>query len=160
MTWLLEPWPWWLSGLFIGLTVPLLYILGGKAFGISTSFQEVGSLCAPHSRFAYLRDFDRKGHLWTLVFVLGIASGGFVASKTLGPAAGEFLPASFHNASGIVKLLIGGFLVGFGARYAGGCTSGHSLTGIANINWPSLLATICFFAGGMAVTWGLGRWIF
>jgi uncharacterized membrane protein YedE/YeeE len=59
--------------------------------------------------------------------------------------------------AGAVKLLVGGFLVGFGTRYAGGCTSGHSLTGISNLNWPSLVATIFFFVGGLAVTWGLGN---
>ena len=61
---------------------------------------------------------------------------------------------------GALKLLVGGFLIGFGTRYAGGCTSGHSITGISNFNLPSLLATICFFAGGLAVTWGLGSLIF
>jgi uncharacterized membrane protein YedE/YeeE len=72
----------------------------------------------------------------------------------------QLLPESFASPSGAAKLLFGGFLVGFGTRYAGGCTSGHSITGIANLNWPSLLATICFFAGGLAVTWGLGNFLF
>ncbi|MCA9200871.1 MAG: YeeE/YedE family protein, partial [Planctomycetales bacterium] len=72
----------------------------------------------------------------------------------------EFLPNAFHGTTGAVKLLVGGFLIGFGARYAGGCTSGHSITGIANLNMPSLIATICFFAGGLGVTWGLGSWLF
>ena len=71
----------------------------------------------------------------------------------------EFLPETFATTTGAVKLLLGGFLIGFGTRYAGGCTSGHSITGISNLNWPSLVATVFFFAGGLAVTWGLGQWI-
>lgn len=157
---LMQPWPWWVSGILIGLTVPLLYLLAGKAFGISTSFQEMGSLCAPHSKWEYLSKFDRAGHLWTLVFVAGIGLGALVANNFLTPEPVEFLPEMFRSPGGLLQLLVGGWLVGFGARYAGGCTSGHSITGISNFNWPSLLATICFFAGGLAVTWGLGSLIF
>ncbi len=160
MNLLQQPWPWWLAGILIGLTVPLLYLLAGKAFGISTSFQQIGAMCAPHSRLDYFRKYDRRGGLWTLVFVLGIALGGFIGSRWLTAEPIVFLPATYTGWQGAVKLLVGGFLVGFGTRYAGGCTSGHSITGIANLNGPSLLATICFFAGGLAVTWGLGRWIF
>jgi uncharacterized membrane protein YedE/YeeE len=160
MEWILQPWPWWISGILIGLTVPLLYILAGKAFGISTSLQQLGAMCAPNSSFEYLSKHDRQGHLWTLIFVVGIAIGGFVATRFLSTEPVQLLPDSFRSASGAMKLLFGGFLIGFGTRYAGGCTSGHSITGIANLNWPSLLATICFFAGGLAVTWGLGNLLF
>ena len=160
MSWILEPWPWWISGVLIGLTVPLLYVLAGKAFGISTSLQEIGSLCAPNSKFDYLSKFDRKGNLWTLVFVLGIALGSFIAATFLSATPPQFLPNSYQSVSGLLKLLVGGFLIGFGTRYAGGCTSGHSITGISNLNWPRLVATIFFFVGGLAVTWGIGSWLF
>ena len=160
MTWIMQPWPWWLSGILIGLTVPLLFILAGKAFGISTSLQQAGAMCAPNSKLEYLSKHDRKANMWTIVFAVGIAIGAFVATRFLSEQPAEFLPSSFHSLAGGIKLLVGGFLIGFGTRYAGGCTSGHSITGIANLNWPSLLATICFFAGGLAVTWGLGHFIF
>ena len=160
MEWIMQPWPWWVSGILIGLTVPLLYLLAGKAFGISTSLQQMGAMCAPNSGFEYLSKHDRKGNMWTLIFVFGIAIGGFVANRFLSAEPAHLLPASFSTTSGALKLLFGGFLIGFGTRYAGGCTSGHSITGIANLNWPSLLATICFFAGGLAVTWGLGNVLF
>ncbi len=140
--------------------MPLLYILAGKAFGISTSLQEAGALCAPHSKWEYLSKFDRKANFWTLVFVAGIALGSLIATRLLSDSPQELLPASFASLSGGVKLLVGGFLIGLGTRYAGGCTSGHSITGISNLNWPSLVATIFFFVGGLAVTWGLGPWIF
>jgi len=157
---IMQPWPWWFSGILIGLTVPLLFVLSGQAFGISTSFQQIGSMCTPHSQAGYLRDYDRRGGLWTLVFVAGIALGGFLGAHLLSSTPVEFLPASFHSIGGAVRLAIGGFLIGFGTRYAGGCTSGHAITGISNLNWPSLVATIFFFVGGLAVTWGLGGWIF
>jgi uncharacterized membrane protein YedE/YeeE len=157
---IMQPWPWWVSGTLIGLTVPLLYILAGKAFGISTSLQQIGAMCAPHSKLDYLRKHDRADNLWTLIFVVGIAIGAFVASNFLSAEPASLLPDAFKSPAGAAKLLLGGFLIGFGTRYAGGCTSGHSITGIANLNWPSLLATICFFAGGLAVTWGLGTLLF
>ncbi|QDU42746.1 hypothetical protein Mal52_12130 [Symmachiella dynata] len=160
MNWITEPWPWWISGILIGLTVPLLYILAGKAFGISTSLQQAGAMCAPNSKLEYLSTFDRKANLWTIVFAVGIAVGAFIATRFLSSEPAPLLPESFDSASGGIKLLVGGFLIGFGTRYAGGCTSGHSITGISNLNWPSLVATIFFFVGGLAVTWGLGQLIF
>lgn len=160
MDWIMQPWPWWVSGILIGLTVPLLYVLADKAFGISTSLQQMGAMCAPNSKFEYLNKHDRRGHLWTLIFVMGITVGGFIATRLLSAEPVALLPETFKSPAGAAKLLIGGFLIGFGTRYAGGCTSGHSITGIANLNWPSLLATLCFFAGGLAVTWGLGNLLF
>jgi uncharacterized membrane protein YedE/YeeE len=160
LDWIMQPWPWWISGILVGLTVPLLFILSGNAFGISTSFQQIGAMCTPNSKASYLKDYDRRSGLWTLVFVFGISLGGFIATHMLSSNQVEFLPVSYNSFSGAIRLLIGGFLIGFGTRYAGGCTSGHSITGISNLNWPSLVATIFFFVGGLAVTWGLGSWIF
>jgi len=156
----MQPWPWWLSGVLIGLTVPLLYILAGKAFGISTSLQQAGAMCLPNSKLEYLSKHDRKGNFWTIVFAFGIAIGSWIGAHLLSDSPSEFLPPEFSSLAGVTKLLLGGFLIGFGTRYAGGCTSGHSITGIANLNWPSLVATIFFFVGGLTVTWGLGSWLF
>ena len=151
-----QPWPWWLSGILIGLIVPLMVLLTSKPFGISTSFQQIGAMCWPHSKLAYFRNYDRQAGLWRLVFVLGIAAGGWMGARVLTKEAIEFYPPMFSSLQGTMQLFLGGFLVGFGARYAGGCTSGHAITGISNLNGPSLLATVCFFIGGLAVTWGLG----
>lgn len=142
---LLDPWPWWLSGLLVGLTVPLLYVLAGKAFGISTSLE--------------LANYRNRSERWRLSFVGGIAAGSFLAVTLLSSSPVEFLPSAFGSIGGAIRLLVGGTLIGFGARYAGGCTSGHSITGISNLNPASLVATACFFAGGLAVTWGLGRFL-
>ncbi len=156
---IMQPWPSWFSGILIGLTVPLLFLLAGKAFGISTSFQEVGAICAP-CNLDYLKNHAWRSGIWTLVFAGGIALGAQIAVRFLSSDPIEFLPESFYSVGGATRLLIGGILVGFGTRYAGGCTSGHSITGIANLNWPSLVATIFFFVGGLTVTWGLGNLIF
>jgi len=158
---LMNPWPWWFSGIIIGLIVPLLYLTSGKGFGVSTSFQEVGALCSRgNSGPDYLKSFNWRAGMWTLVFAAGIALGGYVANSLLSREAIQFLPESFHSTGGMIRLLIGGFLVGFGTRYAGGCTSGHAINGIANLNLPSLVATIFFFVGGLAVTWGLGSLLY
>ncbi len=156
---LTQPWPWWLSGILIGLTVPLLFFLAGKSFGISTSFQEFGAMCLP-ANLDYLKDHKWRSGIWTAVFAVGIGIGSFIAVTFLSSEPVEFLPDSFVSVGGAIRLLVGGLLVGFGTRYAGGCTSGHAITGIANLNWPSLVATIFFFVGGLAVTWGLGNLIF
>lgn len=155
MNWIMQPWPWWLSGILIGLVVPMLYFLAGKDFGISTSLQQIGAMCSPSSKLEYLRSYNRRDGLWTLVFVIGLVLGGFVGAHFLSSTPLHFVPVWSHSARGGLVLAIGGMLVGFGARYAGGCTSGHSITGISNLNWPSLLATLFFFVGGMAVTWAL-----
>ena len=156
---LMQPWPWWFSGILVGLTVPLLFLLAGKSFGISTSFQEIGALCLP-CNLAYLKKHKWRSGIWTLVFAMGIGIGSFIAVRFLSSEPIEFLPESFVSVGGAIRLLIGGLLIGFGTRYAGGCTSGHAITGIANLNWPSLVATIFFFVGGLAVSWGLGNLIF
>ena len=157
---ILQPWPWWLSGILIGLTVPLLYILAGKAFGLSTSLQHVGAMCSPNSNISYLKDHNWRSGIWNLVFVGGVAVGAMVAAQWLSAEPIEFLPASYYSLGGAARLLVGGVLVGFGTRYAGGCTSGHAITGLSNLNWPSLVATIFFFAGGLIVTWGFGSLLF
>ena len=157
---IMQPWPWWFSGILIGLTVPILYFLTGQAFGISTSLQQMGAMCSPNSKLAYFKNFDKQKGMWTFLFAIGIGIGGFIAARFLSANPVEFLPASYVGWGGAIRLLIGGVLIGFGTRYAGGCTSGHAITGIANLNWPSLVATIFFFVGGLAVTWGLGSLIF
>ena len=121
---IMQPWPWWFSGILVGLTVPLLYFLTGQGFGISTSFQQIGSMCAPSSKLPYFRDFNRRKGMWTLMFAIGIAAGGFIANHFLSSQPVEFLPDSYASIGGAIRLLVGGILIGFGTRYAGGCTSG------------------------------------
>ena len=170
--------PWYVAGPLIGLFVPLMLLVGRRRFGVSRSLRHVCAATIP-GRAEYFRyDWKREG-AWNLVFVAGLLAGGFVAVHLIGHSermglSSEavatfrtlglsdltgFVPRevfSWSNLSGVagfVSMVVGGFLVGFGARWAGGCTSGHSITGIAELQPSSIVATICFFIGGLIVTW-------
>lgn len=166
-----EPWPWYIAGPLIGLTVPTLLILGNKSFGISSSLRQICAACIP-SNISFFK-YDWKKESWNLFFVLGIFFGGMIAAQFLmntqeiivnptlkAELAGygitdyrHLVPAQLMNfenlfsIKGFIIMIVGGFLVGFGTRYAGGCTSGHSIMGLSNLQWPSLVATICFMIG-------------
>lgn len=174
-----QPWPWYVAGPLIGLTVPALLILGNKSFGISSSLRHVCAMCVP-TKIPFFQ-YDWKKELWNMFFVLGIFLGGMVAVIFLANTAPVELNASLikelsvygvtdfsslvpvdlvswnklFTLSGFIMLIGGGFLVGFGARYAGGCTSGHAIMGLATLQWPSLVATICFMIGGFV----MANWI-
>lgn len=167
-----QPWPWYVAGPLIGLTVPLLLILGNRTFGISSSLRHVCAACLP-SNINFFK-YDWRKETWNLLFVLGILLGGFITVTFLDDPApvqvhpklveelaaygvqdySTLLPADIFNwpalftARGFLLMIVGGFLVGFGTRYAGGCTSGHAIMGLSNLQWPSLIATCCFMAGG------------
>ncbi len=174
--WLSQPWPWYVAGPMIGLTVPALLILGNKTFGISSSLRHVCAACVPAGIPFF--SYDWKKESWNLLFVLGIGIGGFIAMNLLGDpnsiviadATKEdlaglgitdfsgLLPQDIFTWSnvltlkGLVFFVLGGFMVGFGTRYAGGCTSGHAIMGLSNLQWPSLVATIFFMVGGFLMT--------
>ena len=167
-----QPWPWYISGPLIGLTVPLLLILGNKSFGISSSLRHICAACVP-AKIPFFQ-YDWKKESWNLFFVTGILIGGFVVANFLAnpnpveinpklavELAGygitdynSLVPSQLFNwqnlfsLKGFVMMVGGGFLVGFGTRYAGGCTSGHAIMGLSTLQWPSLVATCCFMAGG------------
>lgn len=149
---ILQPWPWYIAGPLIGLTVPLLLFLSGRSLGISSSFRHYCSILLPKSTLDYIRNNDWRAESWNLIFVAGIIVGAFIAAHFLSAVTPQFLPESYHSASGVVKLLVGGILVGFGTRYANGCTSGHTIMGLSNLQWPSLIASIGFFVGGLIMT--------
>jgi uncharacterized membrane protein YedE/YeeE len=176
MDFLYEPWHWSVAGILIGLTVPVLYLIGNKPFGISSSFRHICAACLP-SGASYFK-YDWKKESWNIFFVVGIAIGGFVGAKLLAnpnpiviaentKAAllalnvrefDQLVPTDIFNfeslltVRGFILIVVGGFLVGFGTRYAGGCTSGHSITGLSNFQLSSLVATIGFMAGGFIMT--------
>jgi uncharacterized membrane protein YedE/YeeE len=167
-----EPWPWYIAGPLIGLTVPTLLILGNKSFGISSSLRHICAACIP-ANVSFFK-YDWKKESWNLFFVLGIFFGGMIAIHLLMIPGGitvnpnlkaelatygitdysNLVPTQLMNfeslltLKGFIMMVVGGFLVGFGTRYAGGCTSGHAIMGLSNLQWPSLVATICFMVGG------------
>ena len=156
---LLETWPWYIGGPLIGLTVPLLLLLTGKSFGVSSSFRHLCTLVSPGSKLAYLKENNLQKESWNLFFVGGILIGSFVGMHLLSTEPLPLLPEHYQSLKGMAALLFGGILVGFGTRYADGCTSGHSIMGLSSLNWPSLVATISFFVGGLLVV-GLSQLIF
>lgn len=172
-----KPWPWYVSGPLIGLMVPALLLYGNKSFGISSSLRHICAACIPNKISFF--NYNWKAESWNLVFVLGVIIGGVIAGILFqNPEAVQIsqetiadlnalgiknlngmLPddvfswSSLFTIRGFVFMVIGGFLVGFGTRYAGGCTSGHSIMGMSNLQLPSLIATCCFFIGGLIMTW-------
>lgn len=172
-----EPWPWYLAGPLIGLVVPALLLLGNKAFGISSSLRHICAACVP-ANISFFK-YDWKKESWNLFFIAGIAIGGMITTlylsyispvnlnpetvnnlKALGVTDfSGLLPSDIFSFQqlltlrGFVFIVIGGFLVGFGTRYAGGCTSGHAIMGISTLQWPSVIATCCFMVGGMLTSW-------
>ncbi len=172
-----EPWPWYVAGPLIGLVVPLLLWAGGE-FGVSENLRHICAAVLPTRNDFFRYDWKATG-LWNLTFALGIVLGGAVAAtllaspdplvvsaattadlEAMGLTTFEGLaPAQVFSWEGLatvpgfVMIVIGGLLVGFGARYAGGCTSGHAISGLANLQLPSLLAVLGFFAGGLLATW-------
>lgn len=171
-----EPWSWYVAGPIIGLTVPILLLLGNKPFGISSSLRHVCAACFPAN--IPLFKYDWKKEAWSLFFVVGMLFGGALAVSLLGnpnpiivnpKLTSELAHYGITNYKGLVPLDImnwhalfslkgfilmvaGGFLVGFGTRYADGCTSGHTIFGLSTLQWPSLVATCCFMAGGLLMT--------
>lgn len=172
-----QPWPWYVAGPLLGLIVPILLMIGGKVFGVSSNFRHTCAACLPGKIEFFHYDWKKTG-IWNLVFLAGTIGGGFLGGwllnnpepidlsrqtiddlQSLGITNFTgFMPEELFHWSqlttlpGVVVMVVGGFLVGFGARYAGGCTSGHAISGLANLQVASLLAVIGFFIGGLLVT--------
>lgn len=147
----LNPWPWYVSGPLIGLTVPLLLLFGGRNLGVSSSFRHICAAILPKSTLSELRGYDWRKEAWNLLFVVGMALGAFIAVRFLSIGPIRLLPPEAHTMMGGLRLLGGGILIGFGTRWASGCTSGHSIMGLSNLQKASLIATLSFFAGGLAM---------
>lgn len=180
-----QTWPWYVSGFLIGM-IMLSLIYFGKTFGMSSNLRSLCSMTGLGKRVAFF-DFDWKAQRWNLIVVLGAMMGGFIAvqfmsdpsnvtinTKTIQQLAelgidapnGKLMPDVlfgpdiFSSPKNILILLIGGVLIGFGTRYAGGCTSGHAISGLSNLQIPSLKAVIGFFIGGLIMAYLLFPLIF
>lgn len=181
-----QPWHWSVSGLALALIVFLLTWMGRK-FGISSSFETMCTVAGAGKRISYF-DTEIKDKTWLIFLVVGTLGGGFIASEFLAspepvaissstinflegvglsyPDSDEsgrgFIPTdlfNWNNWAGIGVVLLGGFMVGFGARYGRGCTSGHAITGLAHLQLPSLLTVIGFFIGGLITTYLVLPWL-
>lgn len=172
-----QPWPWYSAGPILALVMfALLYF--DKTFGFSSNLRTMCSAAGAGTLSEFFQ-FDWKNQKWNLAFLIGAVIGGWISFRFLMDhqvvelstdtatnlselgfsSPGEhYLPAeifgleAIQSVSGILILLVGGLLVGFGARYAGGCTSGHAISGLSNLQIPSLIAVIGFFIGGLVMT--------
>lgn len=172
-----EPWPWYVGGPIIALVFFLISFFG-RSFGISDTMRTMCSIGGAGKKIKFF-DFEWKNQVWNIVFVIGALIGGFITSQYLtsdqpiainpevvenlqamnvdAPESGKILPdaifatENIFSLKGLLVLALGGFLVGFGARYAGGCTSGHAISGLSNLQLPSLIAVIGFFIGGLVM---------
>jgi len=174
MKYILDPWPWYVAGPLIAFIMFLLLMVG-KRFGMSSNLRTLCTMCGAGNTSDFFK-FDWKSQRWNLIVVLGAIIGGFIGATYLSTstevaispktiedlqalgfssAGTAYLPtelfdiSALSNIQSVLLLAIGGLLVGFGARYAGGCTSGHAISGLSNLQLPSLLAVIGFFAGGL-----------
>ena len=177
--------PWYVAGPLIGLFVPVLLLVGNRMFGVSGNLRHMCAAALP-TRAEFFRYDWRSIGGWNLAFAVGVLLGGVIvgaltpdgAQVALSPAAVESLAAlGIHDTTGLVPrelfswqmlltgrgalvMIGGGLLIGFGTAYAGGCTSGHAITGLADFQLPSLIAVIGFFAGGLFSTWVLLPFLF
>lgn len=156
-----------------------LMLYFGKKFGLSSSLRTVCAIGGAGKVVDFF-DFEWKADIWNLIFIVGTIIGGFIASSYLSDGTSmqlsgdtlvflaelgidkprtELVPTELFSwemlltTKGLIMMVLGGFLIGFGARYAGGCTSGHAISGLSNLQLPSLIAVIGFFIGGMITTY-------
>lgn len=173
-----EPWPWFVTGPLIALVMATLLLMG-RRFGLSSNLRTLCSVAGAGRYAAYFR-FDWKSQTWNLVFVAGTIVGGAIAKGlllkpegvALSPNTAEALRGMGIEDAGLAyapsilfgteawnhpvalgTLLVGGFMVGFGTRWANGCTSGHAISGLSSLQWPSLIAAVGFFLGGLLISY-------
>jgi uncharacterized membrane protein YedE/YeeE len=174
MEWIFNPWPWYMGGPMIALVMFLLLYFG-KNFGMSSNLRTFCTICGAGKSNEFF-NFDWKTQQWNLMVSAGAIIGGALAAHFLSTdssvaihpdtitklqelninsAGVSYLPEELFSIEALMQpkvlliLSIGGFLVGFGARYAGGCTSGHAISGLSNLQLVSLYAVIGFFIGGL-----------
>lgn len=174
-----QPWPWYVSGTIIA-AIMFLLIFFGQSFGFSSNLRTICAAAGGGKKVKFF-DFKWKSQLWNLVFLAGAIIGGFIAAQFLSNGEpvkisestindlsklGISAPTSVQpnelfsldavfSLKGFLILALGGMMVGFGSRYAGGCTSGHAISGLSDLQVPSLIAVIGFFAGGLLMTFVL-----
>ena len=184
LDWISQPWHWSVAGVAIAAILFLMTWMG-RSFGVSTAFSNFCTMAGAGKKIPFF-DINLKEEDWRMAFVAGSILGGFIGAHLLAspeavaisaetithlkedlgigyPQGNGFLPTevfNYTNPKGIILTIIGGFLVGFGARYGRGCTSGHAISGLSHLQLPSLLTVIGFFIGGLLMTWVIMPLIF
>ncbi len=150
-----EPWPFWAGGVVIGMLVPLLYYYFNTALGVSTGYGNLVKIILPSKNLQWIKAKFAETWSWRVFFIIGIVLGGLISSIFSGnfgftAEMGRFTSiAQWPAPANAVYFFVGGSLIGLGARIAGGCTSGHSIHGIANLHFSSIAVTIFFLIGGI-----------
>lgn len=154
---LARPWPWYVSGPLIGLFVPVLLLLGNKQLGMTPSLRALCAAVAPGDVEFFRYDWKEAG-LWNVALALGLLAGAALLAWNGDVTVSRLLPTqmfqwhSLLTVRGAGCMIGGGFLVGFGSSYAGGCTSGHGIMGMATMQRASVVALLAIFAGGLLTT--------
>lgn len=178
MDFILQPWSWYVAGPIIALSMYLMFFFG-KKFGVSSNLETICAMGGAGKAVDFFK-FDWRKNKWNLVFVIGLILGGFISSQWLTiddsvalssqtieslseigiyNAGESYLPDEIFSIEtmltfkGFLILIVAGILVGFGSRYAGGCTSGHGIVGLSNLSLESFIAVAGFFIGGLTMTW-------
>ena len=170
-----KPWAWYVAGPIIA-SVLFLLVKAGRSFGMSSNLDTMCSIAGASKLSDHFKP-NWKSNTWSLVLISGVFVGGLIAFNFLNIEAPQleesvvadlqnlgfnsvgsaFAPLELFSLEGLANpksiliLLLAGFLVGFGARYAGGCTSGHAISGLSNLQLPSLIAVLGFFIGGLVM---------
>lgn len=185
MDFILQPWPWYVAGPIIALSMYLMFFFG-KKFGVSSNLETLCAIGGAGKAVDFFK-FDWRKNKWNLVFVLGLILGGFISNQwltindtvELNPqtindlseigiynAGTSYLPDEIFSTDtmltlkGFLILISAGVLVGFGSRYAGGCTSGHGIVGLSSLSLESFIAVGGFFIGGLFMTWVILPYLF
>jgi len=182
LQWLSQPWPWYVAGPLLGLMVPLMIWIGNRSFGISQNLEHICAIAQPRRFGVDFFRYDWRTSAWSLIFTVGVVLGGFVAAFVLpnpdpvalssgatrmfsewgvSPQGNAILPAEIFSITprNLVVLVIGGVLVGFGTRYASGCTSGHAITGLATLQPQSMMTVAGIFAGGLLTSYFIAPYL-
>lgn len=167
MEWLtMDRWSPYLVGAGIGVLSAIVFLLSDKPIGCSTAFSRTSGMIERLFRGnlvtekAYYKKFTPSID-WEWMLVLGIFIGAFLSSLLSGTFKFTEVPIRWANSFGPTPIgrwmvaLLGGVIVGFGARWAGGCTSGHGISGTLQLALSSWLAVICFFLGGIVAAMAL-----
>ena len=169
-------WPWYIAGPLIGIVVPIVYLYAGRKWGVSSTLRDICAATIP-GRIDYFQYAWRSKGGWRLAMAAGLVAGGLlmavfapseqvaISAATQADLAGlgitdlqGLAPAQVFSwdallsVPGLIMVVGGGFLVGFGTRYANGCTSGHAISGLSALRVTSLVAVLGFFAGGLTAT--------
>jgi uncharacterized membrane protein YedE/YeeE len=179
-----QPWHWSISGAAIAFILFLMLWMG-RSFGVSTAFRNFCQMAGAGKKYEFF-NFNIKDEYWRIAFIVGAITGGIITALFLPspeaaaisdatithlqedwgfryPQGHGLLPTdlfNFSNIKGMIIAIVGGFLVGFGARYGDGCTSGHAITGLSHLQLPSFITVIGFFIGGLTMTWFIMPLIF